>query len=417
MPIPINVPIVREASQSNKPAPTAKEVLSAKAKAMHQAKPKASAGTKAEQAPLQSFDADLVSASWDTAKDAIAKAGDNAAALVDAWLVASNAHAIAAIADADGVATSARKAARRALNVLRARGVAIPTQARVVKVSGSAEVSTEATMLPPDAAGTISFTITTRHESGRHHVAEVITREPFGILQAGSGWLSGSQLKEARGRALDGLGFGPVPVPVDWAKWRVAVAKQLNAASRQVIPLGYDGCKDLFEPGPEGEPAHPLADLAALEGDEATQAIQDSAALHNEPEFRSWLPDRPAIDEMLQKVGERLGPQGISDPVQVNQILREEMDAAADRFFSPEVREIIERRMKDSTISLRSKRGAQRAQAALTVAKAIREAGLITSPPREIPFLVTFFQKALAIMVQQGGGQLRVPMASAGGVP
>ncbi len=46
----------------------------------------------------------------------------------------------------------------------------------------------------------------------------------------------------------------------------------------------------------------------------------------------------------------------------------------------------------------------------LAVARAIREAGLITSPPREIPFLTGFFQKALGILAQQGGGQLRVPV-------
>jgi hypothetical protein len=44
------------------------------------------------------------------------------------------------------------------------------------------------------------------------------------------------------------------------------------------------------------------------------------------------------------------------------------------------------------------------------VARAVREAGLITSPPREIPFLVLFFDKALSVLAQQGGGQLRLPI-------
>jgi len=39
------------------------------------------------------------------------------------------------------------------------------------------------------------------------------------------------------------------------------------------------------------------------------------------------------------------------------------------------------------------------------------EAGLITSPPREIAFLVAFFQKALSWMAQQSGGELRLPVS------
>ena len=41
--------------------------------------------------------------------------------------------------------------------------------------------------------------------------------------------------------------------------------------------------------------------------------------------------------------------------------------------------------------------------------RVLKEAGLITSPPSEIPFLLSFFQKAVAWMVQQGQGKLQVP--------
>lgn len=133
--------------------------------------------------------------------------------------------------------------------------------------------------------------------------------------------------------------------------------------------------------------------------------------------MRAWLPDRGALDEMLQKVGERLGADGVSDPEKVNEALREEIDAATDRFFSPEVREIVARRLADAAISVRSRKGTDRAIEMLSVARAIREAGLITAPPREIPFLTGFFQKALGILAQQSGGQLRVPVAQGGGAP
>lgn len=415
--LPLTVPLPRaggSAAGSAKPALTAKEAMSAKAKAAASSS-KAKPTTKPEadaHGAAPALDPALLEAGWDDARDALRKAGDAGAALVEAWITASNAAAVAAIAEADDVQGAARKAARRGLNVLRARGVAIPTRQHVVRLADDrAEVSLEATLIPADSTGTMAVSITSRDASGRYHLAEVIIREPIGILQAGSGWLSGSQLKEGRTRALEGLGFAPVPVPVDWARWRIAAARKQNAESRQVVPLGLERCRELIEPLPEAAPAHPMAELeASLSAEKVAECAKESGQLHAEPEFASWLPDRASLDELLQNVGERLGPQGVRDPAKVNEALLAEVEAATDRFFSPEVRSLVERRMRDSAISVRARKGDQRATDVLAVARAVREAGLITSPPREIPFLVTFYRKALSVLMQQGGGQLRVPM-------
>ncbi|MCQ6473571.1 hypothetical protein, partial [Vibrio parahaemolyticus] len=76
----------------------------------------------------------------------------------------------------------------------------------------------EATFLPPDGSGTSAISITSRDASGRYHLAEVIVRDPIGILNAGSALMSGSQLKEGRNRGLEGLGVSPAPVSVEWAR-------------------------------------------------------------------------------------------------------------------------------------------------------------------------------------------------------
>jgi len=408
----------------NKPAPTAKEVLAARAKAKQApaAKPKASEpGERAAgggSAPT--FDAELLSAGWDRAVEALRTAGESAAALVDAWVSASNVEAIAAAAEADEASSNARKAARRALNVLKARGVAIPSRPRVVRLAEDRVEALEATLLPPDSSGTSAITVTQRDSSGRYHIAEVIVRENVGVLHAGSGWLSGSQLREGRVRAQESLGTAPVAVPVEWARHRIAQAKRLNATSGQVVPLGFERCRELVEPAPEAEPRHPLADLEdQITAEVAVEHAARSQALHDEPEFRSWLPNRQALDEMLQGLGQKLGADGLRDGARVNAAMREEIDAATDRFFSPEVRAVVAARMRDSAISLRARKGDAAALTALAVARAVKEAGLITAPPREIPFLTVFFQKAIAMLAQQGGGQLRIPVpagsAAAGG--
>jgi hypothetical protein len=409
-PIPVFVP-KRPTGGAGKPKPalTAKEALIARTKATA-APAKAKPAAKPEGEAAATFDPALVSVEPAGAKAALVSAGEGAVLLVDAWLAASNVASIVEVVESDDVASPARKAARRALNILRARGVAIPERRHVVKMDDRAEVSCEATMIPPDGSGTFSLSITSRDASGRYHIAEVIIREPLGIVQAGSGWLSGSQIKEGRTRAMEGLGVAPVTVPVEWARQRIAEARKLNATSRQVLPLGLEACRELIEASATPA-AHPLAELeAAVTAEQATAAAAGSSALHQEPEMRAWLPDRAALDEMLQKVGERLGAENAGDSDKVNEALREEIDAATDRFFSPEVREIIARRLTDAAISIRSRKGTERAVEVLSVARAIREAGLITAPPREIPFLTGFFQKALGILAQQGGGQLRVPV-------
>src|SRR5687768_18447225 len=73
-----------------------------------------------------SFDAGTLETSAERAPGAVNAAGERAAALVEAWVQAKNAAAVAAVAEDDKAPPSARKAARRGLNVLKARGVAIP---------------------------------------------------------------------------------------------------------------------------------------------------------------------------------------------------------------------------------------------------------------------------------------------------
>ena len=416
---PVFVPLLRagQTPASAKPvALTPKEALAAKTKA-HAPKAPAKHDEKAEApAVKQDFSADALAAGWESAKTFVDQAGEAAVALVDAWLTGLNAAAIAAIADAESVASAPRKAARRALAVLKARGVTVPERPKTTKAEERAE-SLEATLIPCDSFGTWSVAITSRDASGRYRIAEVIGREPAGVIQAAGGWLSGSQLKEGRARAQNNVGMAPVVVPLAWARARVKAALELNGKSGQVVPLGYEACRELFEVAVEGAPEHPIADLEGKAAEDAEARVKASGSLHDEPELAGWLPDRRALDEMMQNVGNRLGPQGTQDPEAVNTALTEEVDAATDRYFTPEMREQLASRMRDSAISVRARRGDDRALDVLATARAVKEAGLITSPPREIPFLVAFFQKGLSALAQMGGGRLRVPVRAPAPAP
>jgi hypothetical protein len=407
---PIFIPLARAgqvAPPSAKPALTPKEALAAKTKA-HAAK----SGAKPAPKPSESkagFEASLVGASADDAVAACEKAGEAAAALVDAWATANNAAAIAEVAECEAVSGAARKAARRALNVLRSRGVAIPVRAKVEERPHEAEA--EAQLTSPDTQGTFILTLTRREQSGRYHMAEIVLREPFGILRAWAGWLSLSQIKEGRNRQLEGYGIAPVSVPIAWARARVAAARKLNATSGQVLPLGLDRCIELLEPLPPSEPVHPAADLeGGITSERTSSATSASGLLHAEPEFRGWIAEPHALEELLYKLGERLGPEGIKDRAGFDAALTEEVAAATDRYFSPEARALLASRMRDAAVSVRARKGEAAATDVLAVARAVTEAGLITSPPREIPFLLQFFDLGLRAVAAQTGGQLRIPI-------
>jgi len=353
--------------------------------------------------------ADL-SASADNALAALEHAGENAVALVEAWVKAGNAAAVNLAADS--AAGAARKAARRGLNVLKARGIAIPTARHVASVTGekSPEIA-EALMLAPDGSGSICLVITSRSPTSRAHSVFVYLHDDFGVHRVNTGDLSQSQLKEAIARALPGADYRPVKVPVAWARARIAAARKTHAGRGVPEPLGFSSAQSLLEPIPSEPEEHPFDGEGLELGDEDAQDLaKNSHGLHLLPEFRGWFPPKPAIDEMLVKLGERLTPGAEPNAEELQKKLEEEVVAATDRYFTPERREILSRVMKDSALSVLAREGEVRTLEVVATMKNIRDAGLITNPPHEVGFLRGFFDKAISAMAYQDGGRLRIPM-------
>ncbi len=386
---------------------TAKEALQAKTKGAPKRDDKKDAPKKDV-----ALDPAWLKADEQSAADILRSAGDAGEALVKAWLDAGNVGAIARAAQLDDLAGGPRKAARRALNVFRSRGVAIPKLSEPAKPAVSAPEPPVAKFIPPDASGTSFVSISQRQAGGRYFVADVLYRTGVGVVHATAARLAGHHIRDWESRIEKQFGAKPVTVSLAWARHQVAEARKQNDVSKAILPLGFDSCAPLLTPLPDAAPPHPLADLEQDWDDGAVdKAKLGSEALHNEPEFRTWMPDRGAVDELLRKVGERLGDEGAAeDSSKVDEALRAEVAAATDRFFSPELRQELSERMRDAAISVRARGGDEAARKVLAVARAVRDAGLITSPPSEVPFLLTFFQKAIAIMVRQGQGQLRVPV-------
>jgi hypothetical protein len=356
------------------------------------------------------FSPELVTADADRAARAAAEAGPRAVELVELWVREKNAAAVAALADDEKVPAPARKAARRGLSVLKARGVPIPERAHVARLGGDVLEGHEAWFMPPDAAGTSAFLIGRRWKNGRNEVVRIALRDGVGLLQIQSLQVSGTQLKALLGELAQTFGFEPVHVPLEWARWRVAAARADNAKSGAILPLGIDTQADLIGPAPAAPPPHPI-DEAKLDVPDAATVVPRSSELHVEPEFAGWMPSNASVQGLLIDIGRRASGSGAPQAEQFETALREGLDAATDAFFIPEARERVASLMKDAAISILARRGRELAGTVVAVAAAVRAAGLITDPPHELPFLRGFFQKALGFIASKNNGQLPIPMA------
>ncbi len=364
---------------------------------------------KAEEVTTKvNFDARLIAAEGSEALAALERAGERADELVEAWVKAGNAAAVAVAAD--GASGKARKAARRGVNVLKSRGLKAPEVTRVASIGGEKSAETiEAFMLPPDTNGLVLFAIAARSPTTRSRVVFAYVAPEVGVVRASSGEMSQTELKESFQRASRGA-YRAVKVPVEYARYRIDQARKLQKQRGIAETMGFAQGESLLAGAPDGA-EHPFdAEGLELADGDVKELAAKSADLHQLPEFGSWLPTREAVDELLRKVGATLTPGESPEQAKFEEALRSELLAAVDRYFTPERRADLVARMKDSALSVLARDGETRALDVVAAMKAIEKAGLITDPPRDMPFLRAFFDKAIAVLLAQGNGQLRVPV-------
>jgi hypothetical protein len=202
-----------------------------------------------------------------------------------------------------------------------------------------------------------------------------------------------------------------VKVPLDWARFRIADALRQQKERGLPEPFGFAGSEKLLADTPKEPVAHPLDEEGLeLADEDAREIASKSLELHQLPEFAGWLPARTSVDELLGKLGENMTPDQKPEPSVFDELMKREIAAATDRYFTPEHRAGLVLSMKDSALSVLARDGEEKALQVVATMRAIERAGLITDPPHEVPFLRGFFEKAIAVLLAQGGGQLRVPV-------
>jgi hypothetical protein len=226
-----------------------------------------------------------------------------------------------------------------------------------------------------------------------------------------TGTLALSKIKDSMSQALGGAGYPPVSVPWAWAQYRITERRAWHLARTVPEPLGMTATQKLLEGAPTTAPPHPFDEEGLALGDEDAEKIaRDSVVLHQWPEFRSWLPPERTIQELLMQIGRRLPGDPNVSRQQLDPIMAAQVAAATDRYFTPERRAVLGQRMKDSGLSVLARLGESAALQVAAVIHVIIGAGLITNPPSDVKFLTGYFDKALALLAAQQGGQLRIPI-------
>lgn len=329
-----------------------------------------------------------------------------AESLVAAWAKAKNAGAVQEVAEhGQG---KARTTARRALNVLKAQGVAIP-QPRRRAVIAPATAETKAWFLPPDTNGVrvLGFVAGSRG-------CLAFFRDDQAVFRLEASSTSPSKLVAAMKNAAPGSGLEPVAVPLEWARYKLAACRAVMAEHKRTEPLGFMSAKPLLEPAPAAAPEHPFdAEGFVFSLEDAKAQAADSGVLHHQPEFRSWLPHPSAMQQLLVEVGKHLTPGEEPDQEKVSELLRNEMLAATDRLFTPEQRALLVTWMRDAGISLVARAGEELGMKLAATIQCVEAAGLVTDPPRDIPFLRAFFEKAVQLTMARNGGRLNIPIPKA----
>lgn len=365
--------------------------------------------------PEHPFDDATLDVAGEGAFDVVSKTdGKKHEALIAAWVARRNAAAVAAIAGRDDAPSTARKAARRAINVLKSRGVQVPERTSQASLVAKRDFTFEARAMFPDGRGAQIWWIAKIASTGGTDVVEVTTVDRMGIVSINRGNPSSGNLRQIWNGWVGRAGRAPCEVPVEFARRRIAEARAMSVARKAVLPMGVDTAKELLGDlkidGPA--PPHPLdgEDLVVPSAEDAVKArLERSMHLHEEPEYASWLPDDPAGVALLQSINERVQQLGIvpgsapdeEQQKKIDETVNQAIEEAADAYFDDEKKKLYVARLKDAAWSLYRAGLIDRAVDSLLVARAIEKAGVISDRPSEIPFIRGMFVKLIAIAQQR----------------
>jgi hypothetical protein len=312
-----------------------------------------------------------------------------AALLCRAALQASRADLLAALAGS--AAKDVAKEAKRALHILRTRGVTVPEPPRTPPPAPppAAEPPPPAYASVVDGHGERAFWISRAVPGKGIELAQAVVSDTLGLVDLQLGVLGRKEWRLfVKGLLERGATMGVAEVDLARATGSVAAARARNDASGQRVPEGADLW--LSRLGPAAPPPDPALRFPPLPADEERDALAASASLHDLPLLRGWLADEGTLRAVAAKLDEiAVSPLYLDDRQRADQRARTLADAV-DGYFDEARRRTLAARLVAVAEHLDGRGDAAHARAAAAAARAL----LAGTSPQAIPFARALVEKA-----------------------
>ena len=283
------------------------------------------------------------------------------------------------------------KDAKRALHLLRTRGVAVPEPARVPPPPPApvAEEIFPCYASSLDGQGERAIWIA-RNVPGRGvEVGQAVVSDLLGLVELQVGVLG---RKEYRGFGKEigerGQAMGVAEIDPGHARAIVAEARRRNDESGRPVPTGADAW--IARIGPGTPAPDPSASLPALPDEAERLALAASAELHKLPMLRGWLADEAALRALASRLDALAAEAGKADEAEHARRTADAIVETLESWLDAPSRQRLAARLFTVGVHLTSMGLADRAAQAAAAARALA-AG---TPGRDVPFAREMVEKA-----------------------
>jgi hypothetical protein len=290
----------------------------------------------------------------------------------------------------DGGDKALAKQARRALHLLRTRGVAAPKPGkREFRVHGPYAAVEELSMASSIDGRGERVVWLVRPAEGSFDVFEAQLSETRGLIEFKAGNAPRRDWRQHMGRALADERLGVARISDRHARQLIEEGYRRTVAAGRVAPEEFARARlDLghWEP----ETTHPALALAPpLPLDEARGRLD---SLHALPQLAMWIPPEEILPELDLEIGNILTSKLIVDPGQRRAQLHEAVRKVADKALGPEYRARLAGRLRETAFLLVAGGQIDEARlcttaAALTLDEAVGADGN--------PFVLALFEKVV----------------------
>ncbi len=312
-----------------------------------------------------------------------------AAALLKAAVTGARLDVLTALAASTDKVLS--KEAKRALHLLRTRGVSVPEPARAAPPLPTpvAEEVFPCYASSLDGQGERAIWIA-RNVPGRGvEVGQAVVSDLLGLVELQIGVLGRKEYRSF-GKEIGerGEAMGVAEIDPGHARTVVAEARRRNDGSGRPVPAGADAW--LARIGPGTPAPDPAASLPPLPEEQERAALAASAGLHGLPMLRGWLADEAALRALAARLDALAAETGKGDEAELARRTADAIAEALEAWLDPPCRQLLSGRLFTVGVHLLAMGSTDGAAQAAASARALA-AG---TPGRDIPFAREMVEKA-----------------------